>query len=151
MSICIVNIVLNCLPDYRITSTNSSYFRHEQNNFNMAVSGELRTKAVVLFKEQVNHPNRKTMAGSFCLHGWKAWSFAVLKRVKIFVTKGRLLNISKRNSRRATIVHKEKKLWPLRKGIVFCEPSTQRWQCLVLLPGRESGNWLDTEVLCKLT
>lgn len=27
----------------------------------MAVSGDLRTKAVVLFKEQVNHPNRKTM------------------------------------------------------------------------------------------
>lgn len=27
----------------------------------MAVSGEQRTKAVVLFKEQVNHPNRKTM------------------------------------------------------------------------------------------
>lgn len=64
MSICIVNIVLNCLPDNRITTTNSSYFRHEQNNFNMAVSGELRTKAVVLFKEQVNHPNRKTMAGT---------------------------------------------------------------------------------------
>ena len=64
MSICIVNIVLNCLPDNRVTSTNSSYFRHEQNNFNMAVSGELRTKAVVLFKEQVNHPNRKTMAGA---------------------------------------------------------------------------------------
>ena len=64
MSICIVNIVLNCLPDNRITSTNSSYFRHEENNFNMAVSGGLRTKAVVLFKEQVNHPNRKTMAGA---------------------------------------------------------------------------------------
>ena len=30
----------------------------------MAVSGELRTKAVVLFKEQVNHPKRKTMAGA---------------------------------------------------------------------------------------
>lgn len=27
----------------------------------MAVSGELRTKAGVLFKEQVNHANRKTM------------------------------------------------------------------------------------------
>ena len=27
----------------------------------MAVSEELRTKAAVLFKEQVNHPNRKTM------------------------------------------------------------------------------------------
>lgn len=27
----------------------------------MAVSGELKTKAAVLFKEQVNHPNRKTM------------------------------------------------------------------------------------------
>lgn len=45
----------------------------------MAVSGELRTKAVVLFKEQVNHPNRKTMQALLLLARLKSLEFRRFK------------------------------------------------------------------------
>lgn len=87
----------------------------------MAVSGELRTKAAVLFKEQVNHPSRKTMHSFLPPAQLKSLKLHCFKRVKIFSTKGQVLNIDKRNSWRAMVVHKETKPLPLRKGIVSCE------------------------------
>lgn len=87
----------------------------------MAVSGELRTKAAVLFKEQVNHPNRKTMHMLLPRAQLKSLKLHCVKNVKTLSTKGLVLNIDKRNSRRAIVVHKETKPSPLRKGILSCE------------------------------
>lgn len=115
-----VNIVLNCLPDYRITSRNWSYFRQEQTIWIWQLVGIWEQRLWFYLKNKSITPIERQCRRS-CVHGWKAWSFAVLKHVKIFVTKGRVLNIDKRNSRKATIVHKETKLSPLRKGIVSCE------------------------------
>lgn len=87
----------------------------------MAVSGELRTKPAVLFKEQVNHPNRKTMCTLLPACTAEKPEVA-LKCVKLFGTKGPVLNIDKRNSRRAAVVHTQKnKALELRKGTVSCE------------------------------
>lgn len=66
-------------------------------------------------------PIERQRIRSFCVHSWKAWSCTVLKRVKIFGTKGLVLNTDKRNSRRGRVVHKETKPSPSRKGIVSCE------------------------------
>lgn len=103
MSIYVANIVLNCLPDYRITRTNWSYFSTRTNNLNVwQLVGNREQRLWFYLKNKSITPTERQCRRSFRVNGWKARSCSVLKRVKIIVTKGPVWNIDKRNSRRAT-------------------------------------------------
>ena len=126
MSIYIVNIVLNCLQDWRITCTHWSYFRQEQTILIWQLVGNWEQRLQFYLKNKSITPIERQCIHSFRVHSWKAWSCAVLKRVKILGTKGPVLNINKRNLRRAMVVHKETKPSPLREGIVSCETQNSK-------------------------
>lgn len=109
------------MQDWRISGIHWSYFRQEQTIWIWQLVGNWEQRLQFYLKNKSITPRERQCIRSFRLHSWKAWSCTVLKRVKIFITKGQVLNIDKRNSRRAMVVHKETKPLPLRKGIVSCE------------------------------
>lgn len=82
-------------------------------NWEQRLQFYLKNKSITPIERQCIH--------SFRVHSWKAWGCTVLKRVKIFSTKGPVLNVKKRNLRRAMVVHKETKPSPFREGIVSRE------------------------------
>lgn len=125
MSIYIVNTVLNCLQDWIITGTHWSYFRQEQTIWIWQLVGNWEQSLQFYLKNKSITPTERQCVCSFQRAQLKSLKLHCFKTCEDIRYKGPVLNIDKRNSRRAAVVHKKTKSLSWGKGLCPVKPTTQ--------------------------